>query len=199
MASLTDEDFLGLALQLATQGASLVSPNPLVGSVVVRNGEVVGRGYHRYQDVKHAEVWALEDAGALAKGSTVYVNLEPCCHHGDGSAPPCVDALLDAGVRRVVASSLIPIKVNGQGFARLREAGLRWIPAVSSVRRFESTRVPQVRRHQAIVHLKLRCPRWSDCNASEDSHWVTGEEARAAAQGMRHGTMFGRNQYRAYR
>jgi diaminohydroxyphosphoribosylaminopyrimidine deaminase/5-amino-6-(5-phosphoribosylamino)uracil reductase len=191
MASLTDEDFLGLALQLATQGASLVSPNPLVGSVVVRNGEVVGRGYHRYQDVKHAEVWALEDAGPLAKGSTVYVNLEPCCHYGDGKrTPPCVDALLDAGVRRVVASIIDPNpKVNGQGFARLREAG---VDVDSGGLEREAIRVNEkylkyVTTSRPFVHLKLAMSLDGRiATRARDSHWVTGEEARAAAQAMRH-------------
>jgi len=191
MASSTDEDFLGLALQLATQGASLVSPNPLVGSVVVRNGEVVGRGYHRYQDIKHAEVWALEDAGPLAKGSTVYVNLEPCCHQGDGKrTPPCVDALLEAGVRRVVASIVDPNpKVNGQGFARLREAG---VEVDSGGLEREAIRINEkylkyVTTGCPFVHLKLAMSLDGRiATRARDSHWVTGEEARAASQGLRH-------------
>ena len=84
---MTDIDYIQLTLQLAAQGAALVSPNPLVGSVVVKDGEIVGRGYHRYDDLKHAEVWALEEAGPRARGATVYVNLEPCSHRGGGSAP----------------------------------------------------------------------------------------------------------------
>ena len=191
MASSTDEDFLRLALQLAAQGASLVSPNPLVGSVVVRNGEVVGRGYHRYQDIKHAEVWALEDAGPLAKGSTVYVNLEPCCHQGDGKrTPPCVDALLEAGVRRVVASIVDPNpKVNGQGFERLRKAG---VEVDSGGLEREAIRINEkylkyVTASRPFVHLKLAMSLDGRiATRGRDSHWVTGEEARAASHALRH-------------
>ena len=126
MVSLTDHEYLQMALELAAQGASLVSPNPLVGSLVVKDGEIVGRGYHRFLDVKHAEVWALEEAGRRTEGATVYVNLEPCCHRGDGKrTPPCVQALLDARVARVVASIVDPNpKVNGRGFSALRDAGV---------------------------------------------------------------------------
>src|ERR1700740_2390 len=82
--------FLDLTLALAAKGEGQVQPNPMVGAVVVKNGVIVGRGFHRYQGVKHAEVWALEEAGEHAKGATVYVNLEPCCHRGNGKrTPPC--------------------------------------------------------------------------------------------------------------
>jgi diaminohydroxyphosphoribosylaminopyrimidine deaminase/5-amino-6-(5-phosphoribosylamino)uracil reductase len=101
---MNDFDFIQQTLELAAQGRGMVSPNPLVGSLVVKDGEIIGRGYHRYDDIKHAEVWALEEAGARAHGATVYVNLEPCAHQGVGKrTPPCVQALIEAGVKRVVA------------------------------------------------------------------------------------------------
>src|SRR5437870_12816929 len=123
---MTDLDYIQQSLQLAAQGAALVSPNPLVGSVVVKDGEFIGRGYHRYADLKHAEAWALEEAGPRSSGATVYINLEPCAHKGAGKrTPPCVQALIDAGVKRVVASMVDPNpKVNGKGFEMLREAGI---------------------------------------------------------------------------
>jgi diaminohydroxyphosphoribosylaminopyrimidine deaminase / 5-amino-6-(5-phosphoribosylamino)uracil reductase len=118
--------FLDRALALAAKGEGQVRPNPLVGAVVVKNGIIVGRGFHRYEGVKHAEVLALEEAGTLAKGATVYVNLEPCCHRGNGKrTPPCCDALIAAGVKRVVCCIADPNpRVNGRGFATLREAGI---------------------------------------------------------------------------
>lgn len=116
--------FLDLTLALAAKGEGQVRPNPLVGAVVVKNGIVVGQGFHRYEGVKHAEVLALEDAGQLARGATVYVNLEPCSHRGNGKrTPPCCDALIAAGVKRVVCCITDPNpRVNGRGLAALREA-----------------------------------------------------------------------------
>jgi len=118
--------FLDLALALAAKGEGQVQPNPLVGAVVVKNGMIVGQGFHRYEGIKHAEVLALEEAGDLAKGATVYVNLEPCCHRGGGKrTPPCCDALIAAGVKRVVYCIADPNpRVNGSGLVTLRNAGI---------------------------------------------------------------------------
>ena len=118
--------FLDLALALAAKGEGQVKPNPLVGTVIVKDGVIVGQGFHRYDRVKHAEVLALEQAGRLAKGAAVYVNLEPCCHRGDGKrTPPCTDALIEARVKRVVCCITDPNpRVNGRGVAALREAGI---------------------------------------------------------------------------
>jgi diaminohydroxyphosphoribosylaminopyrimidine deaminase/5-amino-6-(5-phosphoribosylamino)uracil reductase len=123
-----DDDlyFLDLALALAAKGEGQVKPNPLVGAVVVKNGIIVGQGFHRYDGVKHAEVLALEEARQRAKGATIYVNLEPCCHRGNGKrTPPCCDALIAAGVKRVVSCIADPNpRVKGRGFATLRKAGI---------------------------------------------------------------------------
>ena len=118
--------FLDLALALAAKGEGQVTPNPLVGAIIVKNGIVVGRGFHRYEGIKHAEVWALEEAGYLARGATVYVNLEPCCHRGGGKrTPPCCDALIAAQVKRVVCCIADPNpRVNGRGVVALRAAGI---------------------------------------------------------------------------
>ena len=118
--------FLDLTLALAAKGEGLVKPNPLVGAVVVRNGVVVGQGFHRYEGIKHAEVLALEQAGPRARGATVYINLEPCCHRGGGKrTPPCCDALIAAQVKRVVCCTADPNpRVNGAGIDALREAGI---------------------------------------------------------------------------
>src|ERR1043165_3158212 len=118
--------FLDLALALAAKGEGQVEPNPLVGAVVVKNGMIVGQGFHRYEGIKHAEVLALEEDGQDAKGATVYINLEPCCHRGGGKrTPPCCDALIAAQVKRVVYCISDPNpRVNGRGVAALREAGI---------------------------------------------------------------------------
>jgi diaminohydroxyphosphoribosylaminopyrimidine deaminase / 5-amino-6-(5-phosphoribosylamino)uracil reductase len=118
--------FLDRALALAAKGEGQVRPNPLVGAVVVKNGIIVGQGFHRYEGIKHAEVLALEEAGYRARGATVYVNLEPCCHRGGGKrTPPCCDALIAAQVKRVVCCIVDPNpRVNGGGVAALRQAGI---------------------------------------------------------------------------
>src|SRR5689334_7828976 len=117
------DKFLEEALELAARGVGRTSPNPSVGAVVVRDGAVVGRGFHTWEGVKHGEVLALEEAGARAAGATLYVSLEPCTHHG--RTPPCIDAILAAGVRKVVAPLKDPNpQVAGRGFTRLRDAGV---------------------------------------------------------------------------
>src|SRR3954467_14177815 len=109
------------AIELAERGRGTTYPNPLVGAVVVCDGEVVGEGWHERRGEPHAEVNALRAAGERARGSTMYVSLEPCTHHG--STPPCVDAILEAGVERVVVGVRDPNpNVNGGGGARLRRA-----------------------------------------------------------------------------
>src|SRR2546427_60603 len=109
------------ALELAERGRGLVEPNPLVGAVLVRDGRVIGEGWHRRYGEAHAEVNPRAEAGAAARGATLYVTLEPCCHHG--KTPPCTDAVLRAGVARVVAAMMDPFpQVAGQGAERLRAA-----------------------------------------------------------------------------
>jgi diaminohydroxyphosphoribosylaminopyrimidine deaminase/5-amino-6-(5-phosphoribosylamino)uracil reductase len=188
---MTDLDYIQLTLQLAAQGAALVSPNPLVGSVVVRDGQVVGRGYHRYDELKHAEVWALEEAGPRACGATIYVNLEPCGHQGAGKrTPPCVQAVIEAGVKRVVASIVDPNpQVNGRGFARLREAGIEVEVGLMEgvARRLNEKYTKFVTTGRPFVHLKIACSLDGRiATRTGDARWITGEEARAASQMLRH-------------
>lgn len=121
--SAADHAYLQKALELAAGGCGYVSPNPLVGAVVVRDGEIVGTGYHRTFGGDHAEVEALREAGHLARGATLYCNLEPCSHFG--KTPPCVNRVIDAGIARVVIGTLDPNPlVNGRGVKILREHGL---------------------------------------------------------------------------
>ena len=123
MFSAADHAHMTRALELAARGLFTTAPNPRVGCVVVRDGEVVGEGWHRRAGEPHAEVHAVRAAGARARGATVYVSLEPCSH--DGRTPPCAEALVAAGVRRVVAAAEDPNpRVSGGGLARLRAAGI---------------------------------------------------------------------------
>src|SRR5712664_4151458 len=120
---MNDTDWMRRALELARQGRGWVEPNPLVGAVVVRDGKMVGEGWHRRFGEAHAEVNALAAAGEAARGATLYVTLEPCCHHG--KTPPCADAVIRAGITRVLAAMCDPFpQVQGAGLARLREAGI---------------------------------------------------------------------------
>jgi len=114
--------FLELALELAERGRGTTHPNPVVGAVVVHDGDVVGEGWHELKGGPHAEIVALDAAGERARGATVYVTLEPCVHHG--TTPPCADVLVEAGVARVVAGQLDPHPDHGGGLERLREAGV---------------------------------------------------------------------------
>jgi diaminohydroxyphosphoribosylaminopyrimidine deaminase/5-amino-6-(5-phosphoribosylamino)uracil reductase len=115
--------YLDRALELAERGRGTTRPNPIVGAVLVRDGEVVGEGWHERRGEPHAEVHALEAAGERARGATLYVTLEPCSHHG--LTPPCADAVIEAGVARVVAGQIDPSpKVAGEGIERLRAAGI---------------------------------------------------------------------------
>src|SRR3954471_18190600 len=112
-----------MALRLAEKAAGRTSPNPMVGAILVRGGKLVGSGYHRKAGQDHAEIDALKRAGSKARGATLYLNLEPCSHYG--RTPPCVDAVIAAGVQRVVAGTADPNPlVSGRGFRRLRQAGI---------------------------------------------------------------------------
>jgi diaminohydroxyphosphoribosylaminopyrimidine deaminase/5-amino-6-(5-phosphoribosylamino)uracil reductase len=122
--SLLDQKFMRIALNLAQKGKGKTSPNPMVGAVVVRNAKIVGQGYHRRFGLPHAEVNALKDAKEKAKGATLYINLEPCCYFG--KTPPCTDAIVKAGIKRVVCALPDPNpKVKGRGFKKLKEQGIK--------------------------------------------------------------------------
>ncbi len=188
---MTDLEYIQLTLQLASQGKGLVTPNPLVGSVVVKDGEIIGRGYHRYNELKHAEVWALEEAGERAGGSTIYVNLEPCSHQGSGKrTSPCVIALVEAGVKRVVASMVDPNpRVNGRGFELLRNAGIEVTVGLMEreAQRLNEKYAKFITTGLPFMHLKTACSLDGRiATRSGDSKWITGEEARSASQMLRH-------------
>jgi diaminohydroxyphosphoribosylaminopyrimidine deaminase/5-amino-6-(5-phosphoribosylamino)uracil reductase len=198
----TDEEFLRQALDLARRGFGLTAPNPNVGAVLVNEcGEIVGTGTHTYDGLKHAEVLALEQAGPRARGATLYINLEPCCH--EGRTGPCADALIAAGVRRVVAGIVDPNpKVSGQGFARLREAGISVASGLMAdeCRELNEAFANYIRRGTPLVTLKtamtldgkIAPPLGESDNptalgsASVSGGWITSEVARAHVQELRH-------------
>jgi diaminohydroxyphosphoribosylaminopyrimidine deaminase/5-amino-6-(5-phosphoribosylamino)uracil reductase len=184
-----DRRMMARALELSLKGVGQVSPGPLVGCVIVGPaGDVVGEGFYIFEDVKHAETIALEIAGERARGGTAYVSLEPHAHHG--RTPPCTDALIAAGIKRVVAplEDLNP-KVSGKGFAHLRAAG---IVVQTGLLREEAAQVNEAYLHYMatglpFVHLKLAVSLDGKiATRTRDSRWVTGPESRARAHELRH-------------
>src|ERR1044072_1631024 len=174
---------------VAKQGVGQVSPGPLVGCVIVdASGEVVGEGFYVFEDVRHAETVALASAGEKARSGTAYVSLEPHAHHG--RTPPCTDALIAAGIKRVVApiEDLNP-RVSGKGFAHLRAAGI--IVEIGLMRE-EAEQINEAYLHymstgMPFVHLKLAVSLDGKiATRTRDSRWTTGPESRARAHELRH-------------
>lgn len=184
------ERWMDRALELARQGEAQASPNPMVGAVVVHSGRVVGEGFHHYAGVHHAEVLALETASRAARGATLYVNLEPCCQ--TGRTGPCTEAIISAGVRRVVAAIADPNPtVAGRGLERLRAAG---IAVETGVRTTEAQRLNEafarwISTGQPLVTLKSALTLDGQvASPNRGELWITSEESRAEVQRMRHAT-----------
>jgi diaminohydroxyphosphoribosylaminopyrimidine deaminase / 5-amino-6-(5-phosphoribosylamino)uracil reductase len=182
-------DHMREALTLARRGVALASPNPMVGAVVVRNGDIVGRGFHTWAGLKHAEILALEDAGDRARGATVYVTLEPCSH--TGRTGPCADALIAAGVARVIAATGDPNPlVAGEGFRRLRAAGIE--VEIDTRLQAEAEKLNEaffhyIRTGRPLITLKSALTLDGKIAAPEDNTgWITSERARAHVQELRH-------------
>jgi diaminohydroxyphosphoribosylaminopyrimidine deaminase / 5-amino-6-(5-phosphoribosylamino)uracil reductase len=181
--------FLQQALDLAQQGRGRTSPNPAVGAVIVRDGEVVGRGYHTWAQVDHAEIVALREAGDAARGSTVFVTLEPCSHVG--RTGPCAQALIDAKVARVVCAMQDPNPfVAGRGFAMLREAGIEVAldpDYKERAERLNEAYVHFMRTGQPLVTVKAALTLDGKIAAPQDNlGWITSDIARADVQKVRH-------------
>ena len=177
------------ALDLARKGRALASPNPMVGAVVVCHGEVVGRGFHTYGGVDHAEVIALREADGKARGATVYLNLEPCSHQG--RTPPCAEALIAAGVARVVAPMEDPNPlVAGEGFRKLRDAGVEvaMMPEFAAeALKLNEPFVHFMRTGRPLVTLKTAITLDGKISAPDDNRgWITSERARSHVQELRH-------------
>jgi len=177
------------ALELAAQGIGQVSPGPLVGTVIVdARGEIAGEGFYLYDRVKHAETLALEQAGERARGGTAFVSLEPHAHQGRTS--PCTEALINAGIKRVVAPIEDPNpRVSGRGFARLREAGIEVCTGgmADEATHLNEAYIHFMRTGRPFVHLKMAVSiDGKVATASGDSRWITGEPARAQVHELRH-------------
>jgi diaminohydroxyphosphoribosylaminopyrimidine deaminase/5-amino-6-(5-phosphoribosylamino)uracil reductase len=177
-----------LALKLAARGAGWVSPNPMVGAVVVKDGQVVGRGYHRRVGLPHAEVEALRAAGAAARGAELYVTLEPCNH--EGRTPPCTRAILKAGVSRVIIATRDPNpRVAGGGVEFLRSRGVSVEVGLLEVaaRRVNEAWFHWVATGRPWVTVKAACSLDGKiATAGGESQWLTGEAARALGHRLRH-------------
>lgn len=188
------------ALDLARQGTALASPNPLVGAVIVdSHGNVLGRGFHTYDGVTHAEILAIEEAGESARGSTLYINLEPCSHQG--RTGPCADAVISAGIKRVFAAMEDPNpEVNGKGFAKLRAAGIEVHVGLlreeaqdlnEAFGKFVRTGLPFVTLKAGMTLDGKIAPPPGDpltplAPGGGTNAWITSPEARAHVQQLRH-------------
>jgi diaminohydroxyphosphoribosylaminopyrimidine deaminase / 5-amino-6-(5-phosphoribosylamino)uracil reductase len=180
MPDAADREFMGRALALARRGLYTTTPNPRVGAVVVRDGAVVGEGWHEKAGLPHAEVLALAQAGGGARGATLYVSLEPCSHHG--RTPPCTDAVIAAGVARVVAAMQDPNpEVSGKGFAALRAAGIAVEQGLmeDEARELNIGFVSRMARGRPWVRMKIAASLdGRTALANGKSQWITGEAAR---------------------
>jgi diaminohydroxyphosphoribosylaminopyrimidine deaminase / 5-amino-6-(5-phosphoribosylamino)uracil reductase len=182
-------EYMRQALGLAERGRGLTSPNPTVGAVIVKDGEIVGRGFHTWAGVHHAEVNAIADARDRARGATLYLTLEPCSHHG--RTPPCVQAVLEAGIARVVAAMQDPNPVvSGRGFDQLRAAGVEVEIDSSSTAAAERLNEPFIhfmKTGRPLVTLKAALTLDGKIAAPQDNvGWITSEVARADVQQVRH-------------
>jgi diaminohydroxyphosphoribosylaminopyrimidine deaminase / 5-amino-6-(5-phosphoribosylamino)uracil reductase len=180
------KSFIDEALELAVRGRGWVSPNPMVGALVVKNGKVIGRGWHKQFGGPHAEVFALNEAGELARGATLYCTLEPCNH--TGKTPPCVQAVLKAGIAQVVLGARDPNLVAAGGVEALRAAGVN---VVEGVREKECRRLNAAFFKHTATGLPLVTLKWAMtldgkiATASGDSKWITGEAARERSHRLR--------------
>lgn len=182
-----DVHYMARALELARNGLYSTHPNPRVGCVIVRDGQIVGEGWHVRAGEPHAEVHALRQAGELARGATAYVTLEPCSHQG--RTPPCADALVNAGLARVVAAMQDPNpEVSGRGLLRLMNAGIGVQCGVleSEARALNKGFLKRMETGQPYIRVKMAMSLdGRTAMASGESQWITGPEARSAVQRLR--------------
>jgi diaminohydroxyphosphoribosylaminopyrimidine deaminase/5-amino-6-(5-phosphoribosylamino)uracil reductase len=187
MAQADDFRYMAQALRLAERGLFTADPNPRVGCVLVKNDEIVGQGWHQRAGEAHAEVVALDEAGAAAIGATAYITLEPCCHYG--RTPPCSDALIKAGVTRLVVAMEDPNpQVAGKGVAQLREAGIDVDVGVMAAQAegLNPGFVQRMRQSRPFVRCKMAMSLdGRTAMASGESQWITGESARLDVHHLR--------------
>ncbi|HSU87423.1 MAG TPA: bifunctional diaminohydroxyphosphoribosylaminopyrimidine deaminase/5-amino-6-(5-phosphoribosylamino)uracil reductase RibD [Terriglobia bacterium] len=185
---MNDVTYIKQALKLGGLGFGLTSPGAMVGAVLVKNGEIVGEGFYTYDGVRHAEIIALEQAGAAARGATVYTSLEPCSHQG--RTGPCARALVDAGVVRVVTAMKDPNpEVNGHGLAMLRAAGIEVECGIleEEARRLNEAFITYKTERRPFGILKIAMSLDGKiATRSGESRWITSEESRALVHELRH-------------
>ncbi|MEG6615254.1 bifunctional diaminohydroxyphosphoribosylaminopyrimidine deaminase/5-amino-6-(5-phosphoribosylamino)uracil reductase RibD [Peptococcaceae bacterium 1198_IL3148] len=176
------------ALELAAKAEGYTSPNPLVGAVVVKDGRIVGQGYHQKAGTPHAEVHALKDAGSLALGATIYVTLEPCCHYG--RTPPCTEAIKAAGIKRVVAAMTDPNPlVAGQGLNSLKTAGIEVSSGIlaEEAAQLNEVFIKYITKKLPFVALKAAVSLDGKiATVIGESQWITGTESRLYTHSLRH-------------
>ena len=185
---MTDQNYMLQAIQLAKQGEGWTNPNPMVGAVIVKNGRIIGKGYHKKCGELHAERNAIASLTESAEGATIYVTLEPCCHYG--KTPPCTEAIIEQKIKRVVIGSRDPNpKVSGKGIKMLQEAG---IEVIEDFMREECDRLNPVFFHYITTktpYVVMKYAMTLDgkiATKTGESKWITGEAARAEVQHMRH-------------
>lgn len=184
---MTDEIFMREALRIARHAEGRTSPNPLVGAVIVRDGKIIAQGWHRQAGTPHAEIHALNMAGELSRGATLYVTLEPCSHFG--RTPPCAQAVINAGISRVVAAMSDPNpKVAGRGFEMLRSAGIEVDVGIleAEARRLNEVFLKYITRKLPFVTLKFACSLDGKIATSTgESQWISCEESRRFSHHLR--------------
>lgn len=185
----TDRRLMARALELAAQGVGRVSPGPLVGCVLAQeDGQIVGEGFYVFEQVKHAETIAIEQAGSRARGATAYISLEPHAHYG--RTPPCTGALISAGIRRVVAPIEDPNPaVSGKGFSHLSASGIEVSRGLlaTEAERVNEKYIHFMRTGTPFVHLKIATSLDGKiATRTGDSRWITGEQSRARVHELRH-------------
>lgn len=184
---MNDKDYMEKAIELAKLGEGRVNPNPLVGAVVVKNGKIVGEGWHKKYGDSHAEVYALEMAGKEAEGAVLYITLEPCSHYG--KTPPCVKKIVDSGIKKCFVSVLDPNPlVSGKGIKYLKEVGIEVEIGLLADKSYEINRVFFKYITKKIPYLFLKCGITLDgkiATRSGNSKWITNEIAREKVQKLR--------------
>lgn len=182
-----DRFFMGMALELAEKARGRTSPNPMVGAIIVKNNRIVALGYHKRAGLEHAEAAALKKAGRAAKGATLYVNLEPCDHYG--RTPPCTEAIIKSGIKKVVAAMADPNPVNkGRGFKRLKKAGIR---VVSGILKKEAARLNEffikyITTGRPFVIVKVaQSVDGKIATRTGESKWISSEESRQLVHKLR--------------
>ena len=184
---MSDEQYIKRTLRLAKKGVGYVNPNPLVGSVIVKDGQIVGEGYHSCFGKEHAEVVALRNAGANARGATLYVNLEPCCHYG--KTPPCTDAIINAGIKRVVVGMVDPNPlVNQKGIEILRQHQIEVQTGIEehACRQINRVFIKFITTGMPYVTMKIaQSLDGRIATVTGNSQWITSNRARLEAHRIR--------------